>query len=71
MNKYDRNKLRRKTFDKAIDDAFADYLNGAESYLGDYPVFVPSDTPNRNPKQVPQGVWCRLIYKHINKIHYN
>lgn len=27
--------------------------------------------PNRNPKQVPDGMWNRLLHKHIQKFHYN
>jgi len=64
-------KLKRKTFDKAIDDAFLDYVNGGETYLCEYSAFHAEETPNRNPEQIPQGIWSRLIYKHINKIFYN
>ena len=66
--------LKRKSFGEAISDAYADYIFGEglhSKYYQGGGEFHPTDTPNRNPKQVPNGTWHRLIYKHINKHHYN
>ena len=66
--------LKRKSFDKAIGDAYADYLFCEGIHAQFYAAggeFHPSDTPNRNPDQVPNGTWRRLLYKHINKHFYN
>ena len=70
-NKYN---LRRKTFDSAISDAFADYLFCEGVHAQYYAMggeFCPSDTPGRNEEQVPNGLWRRLISKHLNKHFYN
>ena len=66
--------IKRRTFDDVIERAYFDYLfcEGihAKYYLSGGE-FHPTDTPNRNPNQVPNGMWRRLIFKHINKHFYN
>lgn len=65
--------LKRKTFDDVINDAYLDFLFNVEKdapsvMFGD---FLPMETPNRNPVQVPDGLWILLIQKHIKKHFYN
>jgi hypothetical protein len=64
-------KLKRKTFDEVIESAFQDYLNGGYADSLEFSGFRPGDAPNRNPKQIPLGLWLNLIYRHINKLNYN
>jgi hypothetical protein len=60
-------KLSRKTFDDLISEAFINYLN-----TEGMSEFLPLDAPNRNPMQVPEGVWRILIAKHLSSPHsYN
>ena len=33
--------------------------------------FFPFELPNRNPKQVSNKIWLRLITNHLNKENYN
>jgi hypothetical protein len=54
------------TFDDLITEAFIDYLN-----IEGIPEFHPTETPNRNPIQVPEGVWRILIAKHLSPHSYN
>ena len=75
MNKDDDEfNLKRVTFERLISDAYLDYLFcegiNAEYYaLGGE--FCPTDTPNRNDKQVPNGIWRRVLSRHLNKKNYN
>jgi len=67
-------KLKRMSFDEAIDRAYFDYLFCQGMYVEYYAAggeFRPTDTPNRNACQVPNGTWCGLLYKHITKHYYN
>lgn len=67
-------KLEKRTFDQLINDAFLDYLFGIgvnAVLFENGGAFHPTDTPNRNPKQVPEGTWRRLITIHLNKHLYN
>lgn len=63
-------RIPRKTFDKVIAEARADFYND-EAYLNPEMSFHVSETPNRNPEQVVNGLWYRLLYKHVNKIYYS
>jgi len=66
--------LKRLSFDEAIDRAHFDYLfcQGPNAqYYAAGGEFHPTDTPNRNLTQVPNGTWRRILFKHINKHFYN
>lgn len=71
---YNNDKLERKTFDRLISEAYLDYLF-CEGFHAEYYAmggeFSATDTPNRNMKQVPAGLWQRLLSRHINKNYYN
>jgi|GEM_PF-4644462 len=69
-----KNKLKRKSFDDAIHQAYVDFLfcEGIHAqYYAAGGEFHQTDTPNRNPELVPNGIWRRLIFKHINRYYYN
>lgn len=67
-------RLKRKTYDDVIEDAYWDYVfdygvHGIEcNHKGE---FLPSSTPNRNPEQVADVLWQNLLYKHLHKHFYN
>lgn len=66
--------LKRKTFNEIMTDANLDYLYDKLENPEKYPPsdeFCPTYTPNRNPHQVPNGTWVRLLFKHLHKHFYN
>lgn len=66
--------LGRRKFEDIITDSLMDYLfdkGMPENFPSSQGEFMPIDTPNRNPEQVPDGLWGRLLYKHLNKHFYN
>lgn len=75
--KYDRNrrrKLKRKKFNDLITEANLDYIFDKKMNPLRYPLgdeFNPLTTPNRNPEQVPDGTWVRLLFKHLHAHFYN
>lgn len=74
LNEFHGSNLRRRNFDDVITEAYLDFLfdRGVEELVPAFRgEFIPVDTPNRNPMQVPDGLWCRLIYKHVTKHFYN
>ena len=74
-NKYNNwRKLKRRTFNGIMTDANLEYLNDRLENPEKYPPghqFCPTETPNRNPLQVPNGTWLRLLHKHLYKHFYN
>jgi hypothetical protein len=67
-------KLKSRTFPEILTEANLQYLNDRiehpEKYLkGDE--FCPMNTANRNPEQVPNGTWVKLLHKHIQHFFYN
>lgn len=67
-------KLERKKYNTLIREANLDYIYDKKAHPEKYPegdVFCPTNTPNRNPKQVPNGTWLRLLFKHLHKHFYN
>jgi len=63
--------LKRKKFDDLFNEAFTDYLNCEfDSSEGD-PEFYLLDTPNRNPAQIQNAIWRRLIARHLLPHIYN
>lgn len=67
-------KLSKKTFDKIIEQAYFDYLFCRGEHAAYYAAggkFHPINALNRNPEQVSENLWCRLINKHLNKHYYN
>lgn len=77
MMKHDRNKwrrLKRKKFNDLMTEANLDYLYDRKMHPRKYvpgSEFEPMTTPNRNPEQVPDGTWRRLLHKHLNNHFYN
>lgn len=67
-------KLRRKTFDQLIEEAYQDYLfdEGIYKIPGNkQDEFNPADVLNRNLEQVPWGIWRMLLFRHLHKHFYN
>ncbi len=69
-NRYDKwRKLKRKKFNEVISEAYKNYLNDIKEHpkrYSQFDRFYPDSTPNRNPEQVPNGTWRRLIFKYLN-----
>ena len=71
--------LKRIDFDKYIWKCFTEFLDKEENHietvfgkrLKDGVEFLWDDSKNRNPTQVPNDTWRRLLYKHIQRFHYN
>jgi hypothetical protein len=65
-------KLKRKTFDELINQAFDDFLASRplEDTLKPFE-YCPSVTPNRNPRQVPDVLWKELIHRHMSYFNEN
>ena len=72
-------KLQRVSFDYHIGWSFIDFLNKEGNSintengkrLSDGVEFKWIDSPNRNPEQVPNGLWRRLLYRHLKLYNDN
>ena len=67
-------KLERKKFNEVISEAYTNYLNDVKkrpNRYSRYDKFHPAVTPNRNPEQVPNGTWHRLLYKYLHDYFNN
>jgi hypothetical protein len=63
--------LKRKKFGDLFTEAFAEYLSYEFDSSEGEPEFYLFDTPNRNPTQVQDAMWRRLIAKHLLSHIYN
>lgn len=62
-------KLKRKEFNSLMTEANLDYLFDRKMNPRKYAKadeFNPMTTPNRNPEQVPNGLWLILLYNHLH-----
>lgn len=64
--------LERENFDEYFWKCFYDFVDRNGPYadrIGNF--FHAKQAINRNPEQVPDKMWGRLITNHINKFNYN
>lgn len=67
-------RLKRITYDQLFDEAYRDFLFLHEKYMGPSAGggdFHIADIPNRNPVQIPDGTWQKLLSRHEHKYFYN
>ena len=72
-------KLKRISFDYHIWKSFIAFLNKEEKSANkkngkgssDDFEFRWMDSSNRNPEQVPDGLWRRLLHKHLKDFNHN
>lgn len=70
-------KLYRMDFESYIHKCFIKYLEeNKEPKKKEFEMQEGSNiiwftAPNRNPEQVPNGIWNRLLSRHLNKHNYN
>jgi hypothetical protein len=59
--------LRRITYDGYIFLAMSEYQKKNGSNYG----FIYAKVANRNPKQVCDDLWLRILYQHLHQFNYN
>ena len=60
-------KLKRVDFDDYIWDCYVEYRDKNQDYQDPYFAEI---TRNRNPEQVPEILWQKLLFAHLNN-NYN
>lgn len=74
-----KNNLEPIDFESYILRCMNDFTNRQKPFLEteygkmmtDSQEYACSEKTNRNPKQVPGGVWVRLVFKHLRGFSYN
>lgn len=71
--------LIKMDFDSYIFECFNKFLNTEGNFiqteygkhLKDGVEYLWTYSSNRNPKQVPDGVWQRILWEHLKRTNYN
>jgi hypothetical protein len=66
--------MEHMTFDEWIGRGYWEYLysdSPEQEFMRMEGPFCPYNTFNRNPDQVPHGIWFRLLFTHVTKNNYN